>query len=214
MFVTLEGMEGAGKSTLQKGLAEQLAAMGHCVHMTREPGGCALGKTLRHILLDTASDVNPEAELFLFLADRAQHVHEGIRPALAAKNIVLCDRFADSTIVYQGYGRGFDVDLLQRLNNLAIGGLWPDMTFIVDVPPHTGLDRARSRNAAAGLTSDEGRFEAEDLAFHTRIRDGFLDWASRNAKRCTVLDGTLPPEALLQNAMQVLRTRIQTKQDR
>lgn len=208
MFITLEGMEGAGKSTLARGIAERLAAMGRTTHITREPGGCMLGKTLRGMLLDTESAVCPHAELFLFLADRAQHVHEVIRPALAAGNVVLCDRFADSTIVYQGYGRGFDVPLLQRLNDLAIDGLWPDLTLILDVPPHTGLTRARTRNAATSLSSAEGRFEAEDMTFHTRIREGFLDWASRNTERCLVLDGTLSPENLLHAAMIALETRI------
>lgn len=204
MFVTLEGMEGSGKSTLLKGLAQSLSQQGRVLCQTREPGGCGLGQTLRSLLLHTESEICPEAELFLFLADRAQHVREIIKPALAEGKLVLCDRFADSTIVYQGYARGFEVDLLRQLNHVAIDGLWPDLTLVVDVPPEVGLERARSRNRTAGLDRNEGRFEAETLNFHSQVREGFLDWAARNPTRCVVLDGTCSPSELLYSAMNAM----------
>lgn len=208
MFITLEGMEGAGKSTLALGLAAALEARGRTVCLTREPGGCELGKTLRGILLNTRSSVCAEAELFLFLADRAQHVHEVIRPALAAGSVVICDRFADSTVVYQGYGRGFDTAMLRQLNDAAIGGLWPHKTFVLDLPVQEGLKRARLRNAKDQSAESEGRFEAEAEAFHTRIREGFLHWAAQNAPRCEVICGLQPPETMLEEVLRRLPTTL------
>jgi len=205
MFITLEGMEGAGKSTLAEGLSELFRREGKAVCLTREPGGCGLGETLRHVLLNTASRVTPETELFLFLADRAQHVADVIRPALDAGEVVISDRYADSTIVYQGYGRGFDKDALYRLNHLAVRGLWPHKTLVLDVPPEEGVRRAIRRNEKVGSTAAEGRFEAEELAFHIRVRDGFRDWALKNAPRCVLLDATLSPERLLDAAWAALK---------
>ena len=177
MFLTLEGIEGAGKTTLLENLAEVFRTLNHEVLVTREPGGCALGRDLRALLLNPESDICPEAELFLFLADRAQHVAEVIRPALDRGMVVLCDRYADSTIVYQGYGRGLDVD------------------------PAEALRRARRRNAEQGLAGTEGRFEAEQLPFHTRIREGFKVWAAHNTKRIAVLDAADSPEGLMHQAL-------------
>lgn len=211
MFITLEGIEGSGKTTLQNALASALREQGHEVLVTREPGGCALGRTLRGVLLDPHSHLSPHAELFLFLADRAQHVAESIKPALDAGGIVLCDRYADSTIVYQGYGRGFDIDTLQKLNDLAIGGLWPDQTLVLDMEPEAALRRALRRNEAQGLTDSEGRFEAESLDFHHRLRTGFQLWANRNPKRITLLDASGTPSDLLQQALQKIGERLGEK---
>ena len=204
MFVTLEGMEGSGKSTLLAGLAERFRAEGRSVLCTREPGGSGLGRALRPLLLDSRSHMSAEAELFLFLADRAQHAEEVLRPALEQGQVVLCDRYADSTIVYQGYGRGLDIDRLLLLNEMAIRGLWPDRTLVLDVPPELGLARARRRNALNGDAVEEGRFEAEALRFHAAVREGFLSWAERNAGRCTVLDAQASPEELLDAAWKAL----------
>ena len=146
MFVTVEGVEGAGKSTLMNLIARELERRGMPFLRTREPGGCGLGVSLRPLLLDVSSALDSRAELFLFLADRAQHVAETIRPALLRGDWVLCDRYADSTIAYQGYGRGMDADRLQALNDYATGGLWPDRTLLLDLPVETGLARARARN--------------------------------------------------------------------
>ena len=204
MFVTVEGVEGAGKSTLLGLLAGEFERRALPFVRTREPGGCALGARIRPLLLDVSSRVDERAELFLFLADRAQHVAETIRPALQRGAWVLCDRYADSTIAYQGYGRGMDVETLQRLNAYATGGLWPDKTLLLDLPVETGLSRALARNGREGLTESEGRFEAEEQAFHQRIREGFLARAERWPERFCVLDARLSPEELLACALEAL----------
>jgi dTMP kinase len=174
MFVTFEGIEGSGKSTQIGLLAQALAERGLAATVTREPGGSRLGRTLRAILLSTESrDLTSRAELFLYLADRAQHVASVIRPALAAGEVVLCDRFADSTVAYQGHGRGLDLELLHGLNQAAVDGTWPGLTVLLDLDAATGLARARARNREAGSCASEGRFEAEALAFHDRVRRGY-----------------------------------------
>ncbi len=208
MFITFEGIEGAGKGTLIQRLGQWLEKQGIVCHYTREPGGSDLGKHLRAILLDTRTRVIPQAELLLYLADRAQHVAEVIRPALAEKKWVLCDRYADSTIVYQGFGRGLDIAELVSLNQLAVEGLWPTLTFLLDVPPEIGLPRARSRNAAQGIATTEGRFEAEHMAFHHRTRNGYLQWAQQNSSRFRVLDATLTPELLAKTAQSFINKEI------
>lgn len=194
MFITFEGIEGSGKSTVLDRLCARLAGQGRFFIRTREPGGSEMGKALRALLLDARQNIAPEAELFLYLADRAQHARQVIRPALDRNVPVISDRYADSTIVYQGYGRGLDLEELFRLNELAVGGLWPDLTILLDVDPAAGLARAKSRNIEKGLDVSEGRFEAEDLAFHQRIRQGYLSWAGRHAARFRVVDASLPPD--------------------
>ena len=207
MFLTIEGVEGSGKSTLLRLLASALKERGLTCLCTREPGGCPLGQQLRPLLLQSSQTMDSRAELFLFLADRAQHVAEIIRPALARGEWVLCDRYADSTIAYQGYGRGMDLDLLQELNHHATDGLWPDLTLLLDLPAEQGLTRARARNGRDGLEEAEGRFEAEALAFHQRIRQGFLERASRWPERFYVLNALRSPEDLLDEALKVISHR-------
>lgn len=195
MFITLEGIEGCGKSTQINLLHQRIVDSGLRVTLTREPGGCELGLRLRSLLLHQKSaHLTAHSELFLYLADRAQHVAEVIRPALARGEVVLCDRFADSTVVYQGYGRGLDTGMLDTLNQIAVAGCSPDMTLILDLPVETGLRRARSRNDLKGQSASEGRFEAESLAFHHRIREGYLLWAALHPARCVVLQADLSPE--------------------
>ena len=201
MFLTVEGIEGAGKSTFIGLLEDELVKRGVDFLRTREPGGCALGRQIRPLLLDVSQNVSDRAELFLFLADRAQHVADTIRPALERGQWVICDRYADSTIAYQGYGRGMDPEELQRLNDYATGGLWPDITFLLDLPVEEGLGRALARNGREGLTKSEGRFEAEALAFHQRIREGFHLRALRWPERFRVLDATQAPDAIVAQAM-------------
>ena len=206
MFVTFEGVEGSGKSTALRGVAQALEAQGRTVVQTQEPGGCPLGTTLRAVLLDARTqNLAERAELYLFLADRAQHVHEVVRPALQAGSVVLCDRFCDSTFAYQGHGRGLDMAMLRQLNEQATGGLLPDLTLLFDLPVETGLERARSRNAASGTTQNEGRFEAEKLAFHQRVREGFLALAEAEPQRFRVMDATLPPDVLLDVVIREVR---------
>lgn len=195
MFVTFEGIEGCGKSTQIKKLRTHLKEAGKVVRQTLEPGGSELGVHLRKILLDPKnSDLDRTSELFLYLADRAQHVASVIKPALARNEVVLCDRFADSTVVYQGYGRGLDPRLLHQLNDVAVAGTWPDLTILLDLEPEVGLKRALTRNLKDNKAATEGRFEAESLEFHTRIREGYLTWAALNRPRFAVVDGSGTPE--------------------
>ncbi|MDR2743890.1 MAG: dTMP kinase [Desulfovibrio sp.] len=195
MFVTFEGIEGSGKSTAARLLAEYLLERELDPLVTKEPGGCSLGRGLRHTLLDArGKTLSSRAELFLFLADRAQHVAEVIRPALEAGQIVLCDRYADSTLAYQGYGRGLDTEFLRRLNETATGGLAPDITLLLDVPVPCGLIRAGQRNREAGTAISEGRFESESLAFHERVQLGYRTLAQEEPDRFAVIDASQPVE--------------------
>lgn len=206
MFITFEGMEGSGKSTALNRVQQALLDAGHGVLLTREPGGSRLGRTLRSILLDLSNDdIVPEAELFLYLADRAQHVGQVIRPALAEGVVVLSDRYADSTVVYQGYGRGLDPERLRELNDMAVGGLWPDLTLVFDLPPEEGLRRAMTRNLREGTSVSEGRFEAEHLAFHARVREGYLTWAALHPARFRVVDATRTPDEVFEDVMRAVR---------
>ncbi|MDR3045510.1 MAG: dTMP kinase [Desulfovibrio sp.] len=211
MFITFEGMEGSGKSTALNRVQQALLDAGHGVLLTREPGGSRLGRTLRSILLDLSNDdIVPEAELFLYLADRAQHVGQVIRPALAEGVVVLSDRYADSTVVYQGYGRGLDPERLRELNDMAVGGLWPDLTLVFDLPPEEGLRRAMTRNLREGTSVSEGRFEAEHLAFHARVREGYLTWAALHPARFRVVDATRTPDQVFEDVMRAVRSALAT----
>ncbi len=201
MFITLEGIEGSGKSTVCDRLAAWLQAKGLDLLLTREPGSSSLGRKLRAILLDMDSvGLSEQSELFLYLADRAQHVREVLNPALNAGKIVLCDRYADSTLAYQGYGRGVDLDELTLVNNMAIRGLWPDLTLLFDLDANVGLERARKRNLQEAIEQSEGRFEAEELDFHQRIRQGYLKLAEKYAYRYRLVNASLPPNQVFEQA--------------
>lgn len=189
-FITFEGIEGCGKSTQVRLAAERLSRTGHEVVVTREPGGCPIADAIRAILLDARnSTMVPMTELLLYAAARAQHIAEVVEPALASGKIVLCDRFTDSTLTYQGFGRKLDRELIARLNTLAAGNLKPDMTLLLDCPVGTGLARAMARINANNAAREE-RFEQESLLFHERIRDGFLSLAAAEPSRFVVLDGS------------------------
>jgi dTMP kinase len=185
-FITLEGPEGAGKTVLAATLVKALEAQGHVVLSTREPGGTRLGERLRTILLDDGSGAQPSAlvpraDALLFNAARAQLVAEVIRPALARGEVVICARFTDSTLAYQGYGAGLPIDELRAMATVATGGLSADLTILLDVPPEIGLGRK------SGLSRN--RFESTfDLAFHERVRAGFLELARQEPKRFRVID--------------------------
>jgi dTMP kinase len=182
MFITFEGIEGSGKSTQLRRVAELLPN----AVTTKEPGGTPVADRIRAILLDSTSHLDPIAELFLFAASRRQHVVEVIRPTLARNGVVLCDRYTDATLAYQGFGRLLNLDQLRTLNDWATDSLRPDLTLVFDLPEEEGLTRARSRNESA--STDEGRFEAEDLRFHRRVREGYRSLAVAEPKRFAVID--------------------------
>ena len=209
MFITFEGIEGTGKTTQIARLKEYFEAQGREVLLTREPGGSRVGRELRQMLLHVDNaDLTPITELFLYLADRAQHVAQVIRPQLEAGRIVLCDRFADSTIVYQGFGRGLDTAILRQLNEVAVDGVWPDLTIVLDIDPEVGLKRATLRNLDEGKAKEEGRFEAEHISFHRRIREGYLTWAALNRDRVKVADASATPDEVFERIKSLIETHL------
>lgn len=188
-FITFEGGDGAGKSTQIRRLAAALAATGRKVKQTREPGGTEAAEAIRRVVLSNlVGSMGPEGEAILFAAARADHVAKVIRPALAAGEWVLCDRFADSTRVYQGAGGGADERLLRALERVAIGETRPDLTIVLDVPAAVGLERARGRHGDNATATD--RFEAEELWLQEKRRQAFLDIAANEPDRCVVVDAT------------------------
>ena len=189
-FVTFEGGDGTGKTTQIRALENYLTSQGKVCVVTREPGGTELGAMLRRVLLEAGgAPIAASSELFLYLADRAQHVSEVIRPAVAAGNILLCDRFTDSTLAYQGYGRGLDLALLRQFNSVADNGTRPDLTLLLDCPVDVGLGRTASRQAQSLCGAPkEDRFEREKLEFHERVRAGFLDLARQEPERFRIVD--------------------------
>ncbi len=194
LFVTLEGGEGAGKSVQVSALARCLESSGRTVRRTREPGGTALGERLRDIALGLASDgeslgLDPLSETLLFIAARAELVAAVIGPALSRGEIVVCDRFADSTLAYQGFGRGIALDKIERLNEVATGGLQPHLTVLLDLSAEKGLARA-------GKDGGSDRFERETLDFHERVRAGYRTLAEREPERWLVIDASQPSEAV------------------
>ena len=197
MFVVIEGIEGSGKSTLHKGLVERFGVEGRDVVVTREPGGTATGDAIRSIFLDRTLTIEPLTEAFLVSAARVQHVAEVIRPELAQDRLVLCDRFTDSTLDYQGYGGGLELASLQRLCDEATGGIQPDLVLLIDLP----IDVARARLQERYVLD---RVESRDAAFHERVRQGYLELAK--SARHRVLDGTLPRDRLLEDAWNSIST--------
>ena len=200
MLVTFEGIEAAGKSTLIAALANHLKSRGDAVLVTREPGGTPLGNALRAIFVDPAFDIEPVAEVMLLNASRAQLVSDVIAPALKAGTTVLCDRFFDATVAYQGYGRGLDIESLLDICLAATHRIAPDLTFLIDIPVELSAERLRARGAA-------DRLEREDGAFHERVRAGYLALAHQFAHRFVVIDGTRSPEALADEARAALDRR-------
>jgi len=209
MFITFEGIEGSGKST-------QITRLSHWLStefdlspvVTREPGGCEIADKIRAILLDTAnSAMNEQAELLLYAAARAQHVAQIIQPALEQGRVVLCDRFSDATLAYQGFGRGLALPLITQINSLAILGIVPDLTLLLDFDPEIGLNRARERNAIT-TGPDENRFEQENIDFHRRIRDGYLFLATAEDRFC-VIDANGDTETVAARIQTIVAAKLQ-----
>jgi len=194
-FITFEGIDGSGKSTQMRLLAERLRSDGQDVFEAVEPGGTAIGRQIRRILLDAANqDLRPTAELLLYFASRAQNVDECILPALAAGKIVLCDRFTDSTLAYQGYARGLGEEAVLALDRIACRGLTPDLTLLIDVDVEYGLARAQKRNA--GRDAAETRMDDQSLEFHRKVREAYLTLAKQHADRFRIVDGRGTPETV------------------
>lgn len=197
MFITFEGIDGSGKSTQMNLLANVLTTHGHIVVVTRDPGGTEIGQELRQILLHHPGFVSQRCELFLYLADRSQHVDELIQPALEAGKIVLCDRYIDSTVAYQGGGRGLPTEEIHRMNALATNGLKPHKTFLFDAPVDVLLARAKSRSSA-------DRLEQETRDFYEKVRIEYLNLAQDEPDRFVVLDATLSIDELHQQVLSAL----------
>ncbi|PYT20839.1 MAG: dTMP kinase [Acidobacteria bacterium] len=194
-FITFEGIDGSGKSTQMRLLADHLRADGQDVFEAVEPGGTAIGRQIRRILLDAANqDLRPTAELLLYFASRAQNVEECILPALAAGKIVLCDRFTDSTLAYQGCARGLGEEAVLALDRIACRGLTPDLTLLIDVDVEYGLARAQKRNA--GSDAAETRMDDQSLEFHRKVRESYLSLAKQHAHRFRIVDGRGTPETV------------------
>lgn len=218
-FITLEGIEGAGKSTLRSRLAECSKELNCEVVITREPGATPLGLSLRNLLLDPNNKkIDPLTELMMFQADRAQHLTEVIRPALARGALVICDRYVHSTLAYQGYARGLDKEKLLTLSEFTTGGLMPDLVLLLDLDPKIGLERAKTRvRKSSGsfnfqeITQGQGdrilydRFEEQSIEFHQAVRRGFLELSKQPNSKFLVLDATKDTDALAREACAAIR---------
>ena len=204
MFITLEGPEGSGKSSQLPALAEFLRSRGYTVLTTREPGGTPIGDQVRQVLTRMENQgMSPRSETLLFCAARAQLVDQVIRPALARGEVVISDRYADSTLAYQGYGHGNDLAVLRQLLHFATGGLWPELTLLLDVDSAAGLERRRSSGG------EWNRLDDYALSFHQRVRQGYLDLAHSQPERWVVVDAAQPMDAVQQALRQVILRRLE-----
>jgi len=209
MFISFEGIEGSGKTTQIQRVCDHLRQKGHDVIVTREPGGSNIGRQIRSILLDSKNKgLNPLSELLLYMADRAQHLDEIVKPGLSSGKVVLCDRYYDATVAYQGYARGLDIDLITQLHGLAFADYKPELTFLLDLPPETGLGRAWRQIENGQRTGTETRFEEEALSFHGRVRDGYLALARREHRRFKIIDASGPQERVEKEILAVLNSVI------
>lgn len=209
-FITLEGGEGAGKTTQCRVMKSHFENLGYDVILTREPGGTPEAEKIRNLLVQRdGGNWTPMAECLLFFAARQMHVETLIKPALAAGKIIISDRFTDSTVAYQGYGHGFDLDVIRRIEELTLNGFKPDLTFLLDLPVETGLQRSlKQKSVASGLENTEDRFEGLDTSFHQRLRDGFLSLARMNPERIITVDAAQEPETVSQSILSILKERI------
>jgi len=205
MFITFEGIEGSGKTTQIKRLQKTLKKRGISCLKTKEPGGTKIGQQIRAILLDPQNKkMDPKAELFLYLADRCQHLSEKIRPALSKGQWVISDRFWDATVVYQGLARGLNGKMLERLRPWILGDVRPERTFLLDLPVSIGLARAWERINGCEKSRKESRFEKEEATFHEKIRQGYLSLARKEPERIIIIDATLPLDKIHQQIIQII----------
>lgn len=196
VFITIEGPEGAGKTTQARLLDERLRAR-YPVIYTREPGGTAIGERIRALLLDEGhKEMSAQTEMLLFAASRAQFVAEVVEPALRGGRVLLSERYVDASIAYQGFGRGLGIELVRRVNEAATRGVMPDLTILLDIDPALGLRRARGAGGKEGRQGHGDRLEQEDLAFHARVRAGFLAIAREEPDRIRIVDGSRAQQAV------------------
>jgi dTMP kinase len=215
LFISFEGGEGAGKSTQIRLLAAALQRLGHDVLMTREPGGSPGAEAVRHVLLSGAAEAfGTRMEAILFAAARNDHVEEVIRPALMQGRIVLCDRFMDSSRVYQGVTGNLEPVFIEALQRIAVEGVVPDCTLILDLPASVGLERARRRGAAVAAGTEPDRFEREEMETHEKRREAFLDIAAREPERCRVVNALQPPEAIAEDIIAIVSGLLPSVADR
>ncbi len=205
MFITFEGIEGSGKTTQIRHILEYLKQRGRDCIVTREPGGTVTGQKIRAILLDPEGEgMDPSTELLLYMADRVEHVNKVIKPSLSAGKTVLCDRYFDATVVYQGYARGLNIDLLIRMHKLILNDLKPDITFLLDLPPEAGLSRAWKQIEEGERAGIETRFEKEAIAFHEKVREGYLELARQEPGRFIVIDAMNNEEQVRKDIIKAL----------
>lgn len=204
MFITFEGIEGCGKTTQVERLAARLDRQGIKYIKTLEPGGTEIGNSIRKILLDSGNtNLFSLTELVLYIADRAQHMAEVIKPALVQNRWVICDRFFDATVAYQGFGRGQDMDLINRLNDIVTQGVKPDITILMDCPEDIGLSRALERNRDLSQ-EDQGRFEKEKIDFHRKVRQGYLKLGEMNRDRFIIVDASQSVDQVEKDIMKIV----------
>lgn len=207
-FLTFEGVEGCGKSTQVRILQDRLSRDGIPVRVTREPGDGEMGARIRELLLSVSSSLDPLTELFLLAADRTRHVTEIVRPAMADGAVVISDRYADSSMAYQGYGRGLPLEFVADINRKATGGLVPHMTFVLDLAPSISIRRSQNRLRQQNMFEAEGRFENECIEFHERVRYGYQQIADAAPDRVRLLDGSLPIGTLADIIGRTVRTEL------
>ena len=214
LFITLEGIDGCGKSTQSEMLARALQNRGHDVLLTRQPGGTPVGERVRDIVLaNVSAGLAPMAELMLYAADRAQHVSEMIEPAIEAGRIVISDRYTDSTVAFQGHGRGLSIEVVNELNRLATGGLAPDLTILLDLEPEAARSRLDARQSAVASEKGMTRFEDEASEFHDRVREGYAKLAAAHPSRIRTVDASGPTEATHEAVLAVVLALIETMND-
>ena len=205
MFITLEGIEGSGKSSQVVNIVDFMTRKGQDCIITREPGGTRIGEKIRSILLDSKnSHLDPVAELLLYMADRAQHIREVIKPALNSGKTVICDRYVDATVVYQGYARGLSADLILSLHKRVLNDLKPDLTLLLDLPPETGLKRAWHAVHAGDRSDRETRFEQETVDFHQRVRNGYLTLCAAEPHRFAIIDASQTRDRVRDDILEVI----------
>ena len=209
MFISFEGIEGSGKTTNIRHAVGFLRDKGHDCVITREPGGTRIGEKIRAILLDPSNkEMDPLTELLLYTADRSQHIKELIAPFLSAGKTVVCDRYYDATVVYQGYARGLDTGLILRLHRLLFENLKPDITLLLDLPPEIGLSRAWKQIDQGDRDRVETRFEEETLSFHKKVRSGYLEMARLEPERFRIIDASQEPDQVRKEITRTLSEEI------